>query len=41
MTSINQIKVPIIFAKPDNSSNYVQSFHNTIMFICNTITNTA
>lgn len=29
---MNQIKAPIIFAKPDNSSNYVQSFHNTIMF---------
>ena len=41
MTSMNQIKAPIIFAKPDNSSDYVHSFHTTIMFICKTITNTA
>jgi len=37
---MNQIKAPNIFAKPDHSSHYMQSFHN-IMFTCNTITNTA
>ena len=35
------IKAPIIFPMPDNSSNYVQPIHNTIMFICITITYTA